>query len=190
VVITSQWWHNWRIFTTTATPVGGKWPSQSAGYVAPGAGPRRAVDPGPLDGRGLLKKPGVSQQLLPNLECGLEYEAIPVPVWRALAAWYGASPAIERVVTRVGSGAPADDDLRRLWMRDPKEPLQLEVYPLIVRASLCDGEGKVATPPRALSSATAVQPPRRRLAAASPPPRRRKRLCTGALSRCPRLKRR
>lgn len=115
-LLPSAWWHNWKYFAQHSGNTEGS---------RLGNG-KRAVVPGPIDNRCLLKKPGVSNQLQSNLMCGTEYEVVTGDVWRALQSWYGGVIVVERQVVEF-----------------VENQLQLEIYPLCLRVSICDINGKV-----------------------------------------------
>lgn len=68
----------------------------------------------------------MSNQLQSNLVCGTEYEVVSGDVWRALQSWYGGLVVVEREVVLIN-----------------ESQLQLEIYPLCLRVSVCDINGKV-----------------------------------------------
>ena len=53
-------------------------------------------------------------------------KVVPPSVWTALHSWYGGAPAILREVVELQNNE-----------------LQLEIYPLCLRAALCDAQGRV-----------------------------------------------
>ena len=120
-IVPAGWWSIWKSFSSAK---------------APGGKPRR--EPPPLDLRPLMRRPGLSSALLPNLQAGVDYAVVPPSVWAALSSWYGGSPRpLERCVASLSADA---DDLRAHLKNPPK--LKLEVYPLCLRAATCDAEGK------------------------------------------------
>lgn len=112
-LIPTGWWHNWKHF------------AQHSNVDSKLSNSKRPSDPGPIDNRGLLKKPGVSNQLQSNLVCGTEYEVVVPTVWRALQSWHGGITPIQREVVAVN-----------------EDQLQLEIFPLCLRVSVCDSNGK------------------------------------------------
>lgn len=130
-LVPSSWWTSWKHFAhrPPSTP--------------PTKAPRRPPQPPPpLDTRGLLRRPGLSQQLLPNLIAGVEYEVLPPSVWRALSSWYGGSPPIQRHVALLGANDSneSSEDLRTLA---EGARLTLELYPFCLRVTSFDVEGNL-----------------------------------------------
>jgi hypothetical protein len=113
-LLPTSWWMNWKHF------------AQHSGGDAKQTNGKRSLEPGPIDNRCLLKKPGVSNQVQSNLVCGTEYEVVTASVWRALQSWYGGVVVVEREVVSVN-----------------EKQLQLEIYPLCLKVTVCDVTGKV-----------------------------------------------
>lgn len=118
-LIPTTWWHNWKHFAQH---------SGSSEQGSKSTNGKRPIIPGPIDNRCLLKKPGVSNQLQSNLVCGTEYEVVTEDVWKALQSWYGGLVVVERQVVEIN-----------------EKQLQLEIYPLCLRVSICDINGKVSS---------------------------------------------
>lgn len=56
-------------------------------------------------------------RLRKDIEKGKDYEVVPEAIWKALSAWYGASPALPR---------------QAVQFEEPG-PVELELYPLLLR---------------------------------------------------------
>jgi len=130
-LVPSSWWTTWKHYAHRPPP------------TPPTKTPRRPPQPPPpLDTRSLLRRPGLSQQLLPNLIAGVEYEVLPPSVWQALSSWYGGSPPLQRRVALLGANESneSSEDLRSLA---EGAKLTLELYPFCLRLTSFDLEGNL-----------------------------------------------
>jgi Ca2+-binding EF-hand superfamily protein len=135
-LVPSAWWAAWKLFAHR--------PAAASHAAKP---PRRPPPPPPpLDTRSLLRRPGQSQQLLPNLVAGVEYEVLPPAVWRALVAWYGGSPSgsppVQRSVALLGA-VEAGEGTENLKALVEGAKLTLELYPFCLRLTSFDAEGNL-----------------------------------------------
>jgi hypothetical protein len=135
-IISSEWWLKWSYYV--------------------GRSNSDEPPPPPIDNWFLLKKSSSAKQLLPNLTLGTDFEIINPEVFQAFQAWYGGGPKIIRKVipslpstsssvSSSGSSSSLPTQQQPQGLPDTKP--MIEFYPICIRLSFCDENGKLAEHP-------------------------------------------
>lgn len=122
-LISSEWWLKWSYYVGR---------SNSDEPLPP-----------PIDNWLLLKKSSASKQLLPNLTLGTDFEIITPEVFQAFQAWYGGGPKIVRKVIPPSPSLFPQELKQQPSQEMPDTKPTIEFYPLCLRLSFCDENGKL-----------------------------------------------